>query len=184
MEGVYYLIHEVRSCTKVLEDVIPAHSQRESSSPIDLEARHAQRASSLRYDRKAAGTPCPTPHRGVGGVLGKATARFAGHTCAHSHSAARRGLRACRREHCTRRRRVLAPVGQCGVTALALSSWMNHPLSRASYSSGVSMSCSTLSVSTTTYRMCSSCARMNPRRVAVSGSANSSSHHARSIKMG
>jgi hypothetical protein len=33
-----------------------------------------EHASSLRYDRCAAGTPCPTPHRGVGGVLGKAKA--------------------------------------------------------------------------------------------------------------
>jgi hypothetical protein len=33
-------------------------------------------------------------------------ARFAGHTGTHSHSAALRGLRACPREHCTRRRRV------------------------------------------------------------------------------
>ncbi len=48
----------------------PGTTWRESS----VDARHAQLASSLRYDRFAAGTPCPTPHRGVGGVLGKATA--------------------------------------------------------------------------------------------------------------
>jgi hypothetical protein len=34
-----------------------------------------ERASSLRYGRNAAGTPCPTPRWGVGSVLGKATAR-------------------------------------------------------------------------------------------------------------
>jgi len=71
--------------------------QRLHSPIVSLDARHApsypaqcagdalgERASSLRFDRVAAGTPCPTPHRGVGqGVLGKATARFAGHTCTH-----------------------------------------------------------------------------------------------------